>query len=451
MCDILLATRQVSVHSRRTRSITSMDAARSISPVQSRSIAANGAAGQSQLTLPVPGSQNSASGAAFRRSSLSESNQRVSRLKAEISAREKDDLEIIKGDVCEWLGKTLEIEISADSFMDTLDTGVVLCKLARLIQDKARSAKEAGDKVSVAIPMETVKCQFRAIKGSFFARDNSANFIKWCKKLGVNEEVMFESNGLVQQEDEKRVILCLIDVSRYGQKVHIKPPELVRLENEIDMLEMGEAEDSVFDEQPAAVTPPLCKRTTVHIIKDSSSTSSSVSSQRSSSSESAVVDDCVVTNEAQQSQEPSKQLAVKIDQKSEKKVAVADLNPVSTMDQSPKPVADQPRTESPIPIPKEKTTKKKVAQKSPRRSPHRSPHRRSPNRSQPRHCKEQQEPPQCHTTKRQQQPAKKEEPPSEEKTDELVRTLPCTKRGIQKLPCTSTVGGFRNLFKIICS
>ena len=201
MCDILLATRQVSVHSRRTRSITSMDAARSISPVQSRSIAA----GQSQLTLPVPGSQNSANGAAFRRSSLSESNQRVSRLKAEISAREKDDLEIIKGDVCEWLGKTLEIEISADSFMDTLDTGVVLCKLARLIQDKARSAKEAGDKVSVVIPMETVKCQFRATKGSFFARDNSANFIKWCKKLGVNEEVMFESNGLVQQEDEKRI------------------------------------------------------------------------------------------------------------------------------------------------------------------------------------------------------------------------------------------------------
>ena len=384
MCDILLATRQVSVHSRRTRSITSMDAARSISPVQSRSIAANGAAGQSQLTLPVPGSQNGASGAAYRRSSLSESNQRVSRLKAEISAREKDDLELIKGDVCEWLGKTLEIEISAGSFMDTLDTGVVLCKLARLIQDKARSAKEAGDKVNVVIPMETVKCQFRATKGSFFARDNSANFIKWCKKLGVNEEVMFESNGLVQQEDEKRVILCLIDVSRYAQKVHIKPPELVRLENEIDMLEMREAEDSVFDEQPAAVTPPLCKRTTAHV-KDSSSTSSSISSQRSSSSESAVVDDRDISNEAQQSQVPSKQL-VEVDQKSEKKVAIADLNTVSTTDQSPKPVANHPGTESPIPIPKEKTTKKKVAQKSPRRSPHRSPHRRSPNRSQPR-CK----------------------------------------------------------------
>jgi hypothetical protein len=394
-----------------------MDAARSISPVQSLSIA-NGAAGQSQLTLTVPSSSQQSSaagagGAAFRRSSLSESNQRVSRLKAEISAREKDDLEIIKRDVCEWLAKTLETEISVDSFMDTLDTGVVLCKLARLIQDKAKSAKEAGEKVSVAIPMETVKCQFRATKGSFFARDNSANFIKWCKKLGVNEEVMFESNGLVQQEDEKRVILCLIDVSRFAQKVHIMPPELVQLENEIDMLEMGEADDSVFDELPAAITPPLCKSAAARV-KHASSTSSSISSPRSSASESAVADDHDISNESQRNQEPSKQLAVsvKVDQKSEKKVA--DLNPVSTTNQSPKPVANRARTESPNPIPKEKTTKK-VARKSPRRSPHRSPHR-SPNRSQPRH-KEQQ----CHT-KRQQQSTKKEEAPAEEKTDELVRS-----------------------------
>ena len=403
MCDIL-ATQRVSVHSH--TSIASMDAARSVSPVQSRSIVNGEAAGQSQLTLTVPRPQSSAGGAAtFRRSSLGESNQRVSRLKAEISAREKDDLEIIKMDVCEWLAKTLEIEISAESFMDTLDTGVVLCKLAKLIQDKARSAKEAGDKVDVIVPMETVKCQPKAMKGSFFARDNSANFIKWCKKLGVNEEVIFESNGLVQQEDEKRVILCLIDVSRYAQKVHIKPPELVRMENEIDLLELGESED----EQPA--TPPLCKCATAAAQVKDLSTSSSVSSPRSSVSES-VVDDREDSNDSQQNQEPPEQellaASTKVDQKAEKKVA--DPDPLSTTNQSPKPVADRPspRTESPIPS-KEKTTKK-VAQRSPRRSPHRSPHR------SPRHNKQQ-----VPHTKRQRQPAKKEEAPPEEKTDELVR------------------------------
>ena len=394
MCDILPVPGQASLHSRAS-SITSMDATRSISPAQSRSIAN----GSTQLTVPA-----SQSGAAFRRSSLSESNQRVSRLKAEISAREKDDLEIIKRDVCEWLAKTLEIEISAESFMDTLDTGVVLCKLAKLIQEKAKSAKEAGEKVGVAIPMDAVKCQSKAMKGSFLARDNTANFIKWCKKLGVNEEVMFESNGLVQQEDEKRVILCLIDVSRYAQKVHIKPPELVRLENEIDLLELGEIEDSVFDEQP--VTPPPCKCAT-HV-KDSS-TSSSVSSPRSSVSES-VVDDHEDSNESQQDQVPPKQpdTPVKVEQKVEEKVAVKSKPKTN---QSPKSVAAGPRTQSPIL--KEKTTKK-LAQKSPRRSPHRSPHR-SPNRS-PRHNKEQQAP------QAKKQPPTKKEAPSEEKTDELVRS-----------------------------
>ena len=186
----------------------------------------------------------SQSGEAFGRNSLNESNLRISRLKAEISAREKDNLEIIKRDVCEWLANTLEIEISAESFMDTLDTGVVLCKLAKLIQEKARSAKAAGEIVGVAVPMEAVRCQSKAMKGSFFARDNTVNFIQWCKKLGVNEEVMFECNDLVQQEDEIRVILCLIDVSRHAQKVHIKPPELVRLENEINLLKQRPLEPS---------------------------------------------------------------------------------------------------------------------------------------------------------------------------------------------------------------
>ena len=411
MCEILPAvSRRASVRIRsRPSSITSMDAARSISPVQSRSIANGAVERQSQLTLRVPSPQSAgAGGETFRRSSLSESNQRVSRLKAEISAREKDDLEIIKRDVCQWLAQTLDIDISADTFMNTLDTGVVLCKLAKLIQEKARSAKEAGDEVSVAIPMKTVKCQSKAMKGSFFARDNSANFIEWCKKLGVNEEVMFESNGLVQQEDEKRVILCLIDVSRYAQKVHIKPPELVRLENEIDMLEMGEAEDSVFhDEKP--VTPPLCKCAAAVHPKDSS-TSSSISSPRSSVSES-VADDREDSNESQLNQEQQLAVSVKVNQKVDHKEKVADPDTVSATNHSPKPVAsaDSPRTESPIPS-KGKTTKK-VAQKSPRRSPHRSP----------RHnAKEQQAP----HTKRQQQPvAKKEEaPPVEEKTDELVRS-----------------------------
>ena len=387
--------------------------------------------------------------ATFRRSSLSESDKRVSRLKAEIAAREKDDLEIIKRDVCDWLSKTLEIDVPPDGFMDTLDTGVVLCKLAKLIQDETKCAREAGEKVTVNVPMETVRCQPNAKKGTFFARDNTANFIKWCKKLGVNEEVIFESNGLVQRQDEKRVILCLIDVSRFAHKVNIRPPELVRLENEIEMLELDtDLDESVFEE-PAATDRDDTKM--------ESPRTSSLSSRSSNSAES-VDEQLQAVDEAVEILEPLKlggkevvEVASKaerlepqedkeliresssvndkgdidiqelmrqeLEQSEEKSVETSKQNgkkPIIKQHivkskpelgrQSPK--LDRLGAVSPNKLKKKKTTPKS----SPRHSPHRSPGHRSretktsspPKRQQP---KKQEPPP---------------EPPLEQKTDELV-------------------------------
>ena len=48
---------------------------------------------------------------------------------------------------------------------------------------------------------------------SFFARDNIANFIGYCRKeLEIPESVMFETNDLVLRYNEKNVILCLLEV-----------------------------------------------------------------------------------------------------------------------------------------------------------------------------------------------------------------------------------------------
>lgn len=47
-------------------------------------------------------------------------------------------------------------------------------------------------------PYPTVrgKCFEKAMRRSFFSRDNMENFIKFCRSLGVHENLLFESDDL---------------------------------------------------------------------------------------------------------------------------------------------------------------------------------------------------------------------------------------------------------------
>lgn len=46
------------------------------------------------------------------------------------------------------------------------------------------------------IPKAHVKCRRNAQSGSWFARDNSANFLKWGKSFGMQDDCLFESEDL---------------------------------------------------------------------------------------------------------------------------------------------------------------------------------------------------------------------------------------------------------------
>lgn len=49
---------------------------------------------------------------------------------------------------------------------------------------------------------------------TFFARDNVHNFITWCRRLGIFECLLFETEDLIMRKNEKNVILCLLEVRK---------------------------------------------------------------------------------------------------------------------------------------------------------------------------------------------------------------------------------------------
>ena len=157
---------------------------------------------------------------------------------AKLGEEEKKTIEVIKDDLFQWISELLHESISSKTFWLRLDTGILLCKLANLIQEapKARESK-------IKFPTEYLKFNERAGPESFAARDNASNFIDWCRTIGVEEAVIFESEGLVLHKDERRVILCLLDVARFAERVGLPPPKLVQMEREIDEHDAGDSND----------------------------------------------------------------------------------------------------------------------------------------------------------------------------------------------------------------
>lgn len=144
----------------------------------------------------------------------------------------------MKEDLAEWLNTLYDLDTSADTFMEGLETGCALCRHANNVNRAALDFQleypEAAQ--SLRMPSKDVVFQSRnVVPGSFLARDNVSNFIGWCRQeLWIKDVLMFETNDLVERCNEKNLVLCLLEVARRGAKFGMLAPMLIQLEEEIE-------------------------------------------------------------------------------------------------------------------------------------------------------------------------------------------------------------------------
>ncbi|KAL2092800.1 hypothetical protein ACEWY4_012598 [Coilia grayii] len=160
----------------------------------------------------------------------------------------------MKEDLAEWLNMLYDLDIAAETFMESLGDGCALCRHAnnvnRAAEDFVSSFPESTQ--ALRMPKKDVVFQSRNVTpGSFLARDNVSNFIGWCRQeLGIKDVLMFETNDLVERCNEKNFVLCLLEVARRGAKFGMLAPMLIQFEEEIEEEIQDQANTTVRERSP---------------------------------------------------------------------------------------------------------------------------------------------------------------------------------------------------------
>ena len=190
-----------------------------------------------------------------------------------IAEKAEETLAPLKEDLVDWLNKLFDVDITVENFMEFLDNGVLVSKVAELVHRAAEEYYRAG-KTKNSVPRYEFRYHKKAKSGTFFARDNVAFFLDWCRCFGVSESVMFESDGLVMHKQPREVVLCLLEVARLAADYGIEPPGIVTLEKEIDAeianeeKEGGpEVKEEVVEVKPAKEEKALVKQSNNNVEK----------------------------------------------------------------------------------------------------------------------------------------------------------------------------------------
>jgi hypothetical protein len=190
-----------------------------------------------------------------------------------IAEKAEETLAPLKEDLVDWLNKLFDVDITVENFMEFLDNGVLVSKVAELVHRAAEEYYRAG-KTKNSVPRYEFRYHKKAKSGTFFARDNVAFFLDWCRCFGVSESVLFESDGLVMHKQPREVVLCLLEVARLAADYGIEPPGIVTLEKEIDAeianeeKEGGpEVKEEVVEVKPAKEEKALVKQSNNNVEK----------------------------------------------------------------------------------------------------------------------------------------------------------------------------------------
>ncbi|XP_067166033.1 GAS2-like protein 2 [Apteryx mantelli] len=143
----------------------------------------------------------------------------------------------MKEDLAEWLKELYALDIEVGTFVEVLETGAVLCSHANNVTHVAGEFAHACPDLArhLRLPAAGVTYNHTAQPGTFQARDNVSNFIRWCRKeMDIKEVLMFETEDLVLRKNEKNFVLCLLEVARRASRFGMSAPTLVQMEEEIE-------------------------------------------------------------------------------------------------------------------------------------------------------------------------------------------------------------------------